>query len=715
MLSIAFQYDVTGDKWVQCLSEDYVHQDIEKLPYFLVLGNPDSEHFQGYSVLCPKHHRIEDVVEIQYNRVVSIDGCVFEGLIANEGFHTDSRNHLLSLYWESSYHDYCTEGILIPFRWRIFQREPNGPINIACDVAEIHHRKYLETGKFRHWHSFSISADIGKRRYHITPITKGRMLPATSWIDETGIRIPEIVADTAMEALRESTRLITGIKPSILSQMDKGEKLVAYVERPFDLNIVFLKNFLREYIKNAFDEAFPYDLKDNYRKICKYLDIKPPKSLRKAYTFNPYSIIWYMLFQQWGVKDVNLMQKFFYLDECITFLYLKKFYFDTETRRLERDYGDFQKEWHAMDHFCQWMLSQKGEKAFLRWLYRVSISDGAKEGQWETILTFDLYEQQLSEDIKKILLQDGLTQYVHDQICWEKEAYSKGLKNVRIYYDSSILAFECIVNGYEFHLMHDTRNLRHVGLTMRNFAATYRDDMLDRHSIIVAVRFKEKYVACIEIQNQQDIVRALGARNQRLTDNLLLVCRYWAKLNNLHIETDHLHLPNDSELIDLETAAVEAIPYCKSLEEMDVAELLSMSEDQLPTNYYHRLGIRLLSEAVYNVSPPPWINFADEREYLMYVLPDGERIYEAAANGNAEAQRTLGMMYWRGKAFQQNHKKAMEWLTKAVQQGDDEAKWEIDKLNKFISSKMTERDFEILQGLYKMRQRMAEDENCTIE
>lgn len=720
MLDIAFQYDATQDKWVPCLSEIYIHQDIEKLPYFLVLGDPDSENFQGLGILCSKHHKIEDVAELQCSRVVSTDGCVFEGLMAREGFHTDGINHLSSLYWESSYRNYCTEGVLIPFRWRIFQRESNGPINIACDVAEIHHRKYLETGKFRHWHSFSISADIGKRKQHITRIMKHSIEPSTTWMEETGIRIPECVVEVAMEALRESTRLATGIKPSVLSQMKGTERLTAYIERPFDLNIVFLKHFLQGFIGNNFDEVFPYDCKDNYRKVCQLLAIHPPKSLRKAYTFNPYSIVWYMLFQQWGIKDVNLMQKFFYLDRCVADTPLELLYFDKDLGRIKQACHQFELsdevDWQAMERLCTRMLSEKGEKKFLRWLYQISAGDPLERWQWDIVQSFYQYENELSEDLKRIIVRDGLTQYVHDQISWEVTTYSKGLKDVHISYEPHILAYECMVNGYEFRLVHDTHTLRHVGLMLQNCVATYREAVISHRSIIVVVRHKGRYVACIELKQETDIVQALGLKNRRLFGEVLLVCRYWAKRNKLNFATDHLDLceaaQQDLGQSDIEEIIVEPILYQKTMEEMNSAELLALPETEICPAYYKHLGLRLLRESKHNMAAPPWMHFQDEQAYLTYVFPQGQRIYDAAFAGNTVAQRVLGMMYYRGSAFRRDTDKALEWLSKAAQNGNEQARWEMEKLKKYVGRELTEKDFEILWGIYRIRHLMQEEE-CT--
>ena len=691
MLDVAFQYDYTQDKWVPCLSEDYVHQEIEKVPYALLLRYKNGEYERQVKlpektyVLCRRHHEAELVTEIRPNSVVSAEGCRFEGLVS-------LGTLILNPY------GYSPPEIYVPFRWRIYQKETSGPINVAADVAEV---QYDRAGALVHWHNFSLS--VTQRMV----ISKLQGFGSKDWMADTNVEMPDIVVATAIEALRESTKLATGIKPSVLSQMKGNACITAYIERPFDLNIVFLKPFLRHYIGKNFDEIFPYDCKDNYRKVCQLLDINPPKSLRKAYSYNPYAIVWYMLFQYWRIKDINLMQKFFDLDECVADLPLKKFYITSDESKRIECLGDCLQEWNAMNRYCVWRLSQEGEKKFLHWLYQVSSADVLQSWQRDIINALYHHESRLSDGIKRILLRDGLTQYVHDQISWEVTAYSKGLEDVQISYEPSILAYQCIINGYEFHLVQDTHTLRHVGLTLQNCVATYRNAVIEHRSIIVAVRHEGKYVACIEIQPERGIVQALGQRNHRLDGEVLQVCRYWVKMEKLRVDIDHLDVPDTAQgFFDLETATVETSPYQKTVEETDATELTALDEDNIQPGYYRKLGMQLLHGSKQIISAPPWMQFQDEQAYLMYVFPQGERIYDAAFKGNTEAQMVLGLMYCCGSVFRRDTEKTLMWFSKAAQNGDKSAQAEMEKLTKHIGDETTEKDIETLWGLSRIRHLM---------
>ncbi len=133
---------------------------------------------------------------------------------------------------------------------------------------------------------------------------------------------------------------------------------------------------------------------------------------------------------------------------------------------------------------------------------------------------------------------------------------------------------------------------------------------------------------------------------------------------------------------------------------MTLMTVMPVTPRSLSPDYYHYLGMRLLEMSTHNIKAPAWMNFEDEKACLMFMLPDGQRIYDAAFSGNAEAQRTLGMMYRHGKVFGNDQEKALRWLSKAAENGDAEASWEFEKLRKYMSGEVTEKDLELMQVLH---------------
>jgi TPR repeat protein len=61
-------------------------------------------------------------------------------------------------------------------------------------------------------------------------------------------------------------------------------------------------------------------------------------------------------------------------------------------------------------------------------------------------------------------------------------------------------------------------------------------------------------------------------------------------------------------------------------------------------------------------------------------------VLKKAEQGNANAQYFLGAMYDKGEGVAQDKKKAFEWYTKAVEQGNKKAQENLDKLCQESSS-----------------------------
>ncbi len=582
MIDTAFRYDYSAKKWIECEDEALIRMDIEKLPCVLIVEYTDKRAYlqedkdsgKERFVFCSRHRRLEKIAEagevyIDCNdgpqdqsklklmrlskepdagEIVSVFGCRFSG---ESGVFAFAR---LPEYWWWAAEPF----VYVPFRWRLFQREPGQPLTIAGDVAKVQ-PTVGESISIR-WVNVAYSVNIASKKLVVTQskILKG-------WA-EKGNDIPDEVVKAAMEMLRSETELDSGLKPSDLSQMKGHGKIESFIERPFDLNIVYLKTFFREFAHGDFEQLFPYEEKDNYRKICELLEIQPPQSLRKAYTFNPYAIVWYMYLTQLGVSDINLIRPFFDLKERILHMPLKDFCFSPSDRQVKRTKESVSAkdaeslEW--VEFYARWMMEQGGEKRFLRWLYGASSGAPPKDWQLDTLRGLFTYCDILSPAIKGRLLKDGLTRYVHNIIAWEVTVATSRWKNVGLEYPKEILDYECRINGYEFHIVRETFHLTNLGHMMKNCVATYRQAVLDHKSIIVAVQRENKYVACIELQNNNVIMQALGVCDHLLTGEILLVCRFWAKRNGLLVKaTRQLALPKKKEgtplLQDLEEATVE--------------------------------------------------------------------------------------------------------------------------------------------------------------
>ena len=696
MLDIAFIYSYEKAKWEKCTDPKYFEKDIEDTPCVTVVEYSEEVYrriLDTYYVYCPKHNTMEAYMDISDDRVVSETGCCFKGLL---GFAKIYRR----------YGEINDKPVFIPYRWRIYQSAPSKCINIACDVMRV---QDTVNGILTRWINYSLSVDFVSEKYVISQI-KQKDDTYINWTD-TDLEIPDVVVETAIEIMRESTLYATGIKPSVLCQIKNKYTVLGYMERPFDPNIVFLKTFFKYFLSRdsyyIFDEIFSREEKNNYKVMCDLLEIKPPKSLRKAYAFNPYAIVWYMIFKQWGIKDINYMHKFFYLDECIASMQLNRFYYDKETKHVARERWDSARRWEVVEFYCKWLLEQKGEKKMLKWLYSVSENIILNQLQWDILFSFRDYYNNLSEEVKTRLLRDGLTDYVHDAISVEVTALSERWESTKIKYNKVEQGYACKINGYEFRLLPNTNMLSKLGAAFNNCVASYRYSIMRHESVIIYVMNDKDYLACIELQNENHIVQALGKYNFPLSKEVNDVCYYWAQHNNLEIDVNHISPISKEELVLFDDAVIEPIPYIKAVDEMNLEELLNLDVKQIYDGYYLRLE-QLLSESnKYPLSAPYWMEFADEASRLTYLLPEGERIFKEAGHGNTEAMLALGLMYFKGRVIIQDYDKSLEWLNKAADLGNKEAANMAKKVKIYMNKSLSKRDIAILSGLSAMRYRVA--------
>ena len=63
---------------------------------------------------------------------------------------------------------------------------------------------------------------------------------------------------------------------------------------------------------------------------------------------------------------------------------------------------------------------------------------------------------------------------------------------------------------------------------------------------------------------------------------------------------------------------------------------------------------------------------------------------KATLQGVARAQYHIGILYLNGLGVPQNSEKAIEWLKKAAEQGDEDAKKELEKLSRLPNQQVSE-------------------------
>ena len=211
-----------------------------------------------------------------------------------------------------------------------------------------------------------------------------------------------------------------------------------------------------------------------------------------------------------------------------------------------------------------------------------------------------------------------------------------------------------------------TSDFYRIGKALNNCVAGYKKDVKNGWCRIVTISKGKHYVAAIELDKDKIIKQALSASNKPLIRDVRKVFGKWMSLNKLTITPsswgDTYEWLSEIDLSDKEFIIKER-PYKKYLTEMNLQELLDLEADKIVPRYYRILGKRLLDDKEFpKIIAPPWKKFKNEKEYLKYHFPEGERIYEAAYKGIPEAQKALSDMYTYGSHIPLNIKNGMYWL-----------------------------------------------------
>lgn len=404
---------------------------------------------------------------------------------------------------------------------------------IECDI---------ENGNVQGWPVSIVGTDIRNWR---NGYVCGASITFPELLAARHVDIPAMVIDAALDYLREIAKEKYGFCPSYLGAVHGLAHLIAFCESALDPNIYLLKDVLGQDVYKAIKEQ---DRVDSYRELCKYLAIdNPPPSLRKAYVRNPESILVYVFLRQCGFRDINIIRRFFYREDIFGYRLLDMRYNAIVGMLSIRGTGAY--DMACFQRYCHWLLRHRSEKAIAPRILRWS-NENFTYAALDTLRMFveaglDNNEDLIDQAVYRRLLNDGLTQEVHDALVDElfiaRPAVVNRYRNARgtvrrkntVYeYKDKELALETTLEEYTFHLPKDTNELHKWGNLFHNCVASYDASVISKWSLIIAMKAQEKFVACIEVR-QGRITQALGYCNQKLPADYRAVIAEWAKRNKI--------------------------------------------------------------------------------------------------------------------------------------------------------------------------------------
>lgn len=658
MIDKAFVQTSFDGPWVECKDERVAHEDIERLACVFLIRYADpweqeqqDTHFRIFrpGLWQPANYAIGTAEE--NHRLFQQVGGLAD--ITCFGAYRHDYNSQQGMSWLP---------VILPLRWRIYQKSPADALNLAVDVACFTPQ---QQGAQVIYECFSICLHMTK---NIVIVSKtGNGISRGFWTEQTNLEVPDNISDLVVDSLRVSTKIWTGIYPTITWHLHGKKAIFAYMMHPFDWNVIAFQNFLG---LKVYKKLFPREQRDNFHPLCEYLSIHPTKSLRRAYAKNPFAIFWYLLLSNYGVKDLNLIQRFYQFDQSmagVPFSDVRLWKGKVHISRDNREHID----WPALEYYLRWLERHKNQRAMVNELYRLA-KKGISQEMSDTLTQFKRYEAGLPKSLRWLLLQRGLTKEVHDRISEAVIELDPYTRNRILSYTEEDQQLEYQIGAYEFRLVKQTHDLTVIGNAMHNCVASYRSDALRRYSLIVTARKAGRYVICIELDAQHRLYQAYGPHNDRLAGDDLIACRKWIDLCHIDVARDCL---DDVNLAVADTWEIQSLPFAKLPAQMTLDELLAVSANNITYGYYSYLAVAFERAHPHRIAAPSWKVFASEREYLAYVFPQGKRIWTAAMDQNdIDAQYALGICYAHDKIIPRDARRAIAWLQHPVDEGHIQAR-----------------------------------------
>lgn len=429
------------------------------------------------------------------------------------------------------------------WRWIIIQESPNDDLQIIGEWISVKWKK-----KFIITRMSSVLipyvAKISQAGYKINLRQR-----TASEIGMFGRKFKDRIPPDVSKRLREIiSQVLSGIFKHyvLLPQcMEKYGLYTSDLQRiahfPNDVHISYLQRFLGEeyFEENCRDEAA-----DHYPRLCDYLGIAPPDSIRKEYLKDPYSIIVYFWLMRLGFQDVNAIRLFF-CDTIMGRTYFGGAYFDPEYRLIRGFRLPCTNSGMDFVFYVRWMLRNgKGEIPLAKQIIK-TLAEGWQRWHDDMLKMFHEYYPFLAEETKQIVKRRGLSGESHDVLV--HESYAVDMKKINIEYKAqAIQNLNGYFDGLKFHVVTDTAELPIIGRHLSNCVASYADRMVKQRCLIVTASDSRDYQICMEIlldgKNEDGdvkklrLVQCLGRYNKRLQGDLLLACRRWIVHNQIIIE-----------------------------------------------------------------------------------------------------------------------------------------------------------------------------------
>ena len=654
MHDIWFCYQPEDNSWHECHHEAAA-ADIGTLPVILVVKYSHQRTREKWEkAWCEKHQAYEDIKSYGDCSLTTDAGCQLTGFIARVS---------ASIYQTSSTYDWPSSRQTI--RWHLQHDNAEDTVYLISDSIEVFYSWRKETdGSFllipstilRNSHSQSFNIGAHEQPEHIYGLSG-------------------FVLEKLMEVLHEKARHIYGddirllLPPTDSLGYDSRwrwdsracEWLLALLHRPLDMSIYFFRKYFKD--DKKFNELFPRNQRHNFLLLAQTLGLAPTEELKQEYEKNPLSLIFHLMLPELGIRDKQLIRKFFSLQAFCGYMmkegYKNELFFDP-LQVGPKDYlpDEAPADYDSLRFYCLWRLQHTSETELAEYL--LDKQKDWRSWKYSSLKAFQKYFEQLPADLKAEILKDGISPQVHDQLMLLRQHYSS--KKADTLCGEKELARECKINDYNFRLICSIVSFYYIVSRSMQLPSTNLKDFTGK--ALYVIERNGRYLGVIQVNgNLIEHYTFCDSYDDILQAKTYIAFLAWAR----HHQLTRNYCGRDDSTDAMKQDFTIEPPDRTEWDTLSLKEMMELPHNSLRPGFFLNL-YRKFTEVPLLRPPAPSHSDAEE-EYLSRNFPWGKTIYQAAFADQPEAQYVMSLLYRDNYCLSPDLTLSEKWYLRAVSNG----------------------------------------------
>lgn len=667
-----FCFDAGRSLWRENHVPDFSSETETNLPIILLVDYHDRQTGNSRLVVwCKKHEAYEGIAEYTEEGLLTERGCRQVGMIAK----VRNADYLLS--GERRYYGSARDTTEAHLRWLVRYCPEEKTVYISHELVEagFYWKKDQETGRpvnvpFVNCvkHDCDVLCPDAGQPPKALPYVSNNKNDAISLRNPSVHILPPVVAQTALSFLADAAENIYGFRPPLLLPTDTGGEVLwrdnngaewvnAFLFRPLDMNIYFFLDFFE---REEFDRLFPPDQRDNFPALCEACGVESGEILRAAYRENPAYFLARLALPQLGVRKEKLLETFRDIPAFCGKDVMRRYSLTVFRAGKDAEQSD---EWEGLQFYCAWRLESETEEELAKHLLSMQMKwkFWAPVGMKHFRKNFEFVPQELKEEIRR----DGITVKTYEHLGQIDNARSFRKEN--LVYGEKERARECKINGYNIRLIPSPKVFRRLAQIMSSTHFLDHDaKYIPGHTAQYAMERNGRYLKLAYVEDdailwetgRPDVMAPLFAKAE-------LAFHVW----KYRVGLTGRVLDRAGEVRWTSQDFVVEPPDPDPWAGKSMWDMMNAPESEIGRGYFLSFYRKFLEVQLLRSRLPK--SDEDEREAMMRKFPCGKRIFDAAWEGNPEAQYVMSLLYRNINHYfaSSDVARASEWYKKACENG----------------------------------------------